>query len=98
MSAFGKLCRARLARPLAWSVLVGLIAWVAISYAEGGIVGLMLRGDLVAADKLELLAEFFEGLGVLAPGGGATLSGAVATDPVMSQRYFRAKAHVPLAP
>ena len=67
MSAFGKLCRARLARPLAWSVLVGLIAWVAISYAEGGIVGLMLRGDLVAADKLELLDEFFEGLGVFAP-------------------------------
>ena len=48
-------------------MLLGLIAWVAISYAEGGIVGLMLRGDLVAADKLELLAEFFEGLGVLAP-------------------------------
>jgi hypothetical protein len=38
------------------------------------------------------------GLGVLAPGGGATLSGAVATDPVMFQRHFRAKAHVPLAP
>ncbi|SVD04894.1 uncharacterized protein METZ01_LOCUS357748, partial [marine metagenome] len=28
-------------------VLLGLIAWVVISYAEGGIVGLMLRGDLV---------------------------------------------------
>ena len=50
----------RVAKLLAWSVLLGLIAWVAISYAEDGIVGLMLRGDLVAADKLELLDEFFE--------------------------------------
>ena len=48
-------------------MLLGLIAWVAISYAEGGIVGLMLRGDLVAVDKLDLLDEFFEGLGVFAP-------------------------------
>ena len=55
------------AKALAWSVLLGLIGWVAISYAEGGIVGLMLRGDLVAADKLELLGEFFEELGVFAP-------------------------------
>ncbi|MCH7824800.1 MAG: TVP38/TMEM64 family protein [Acidobacteria bacterium] len=59
--------RARVAKVLAWSVLLGLIGWVAISYAEGGIVGLMLRPDLVAADKLELLGEFFEGLGVFAP-------------------------------
>ncbi len=55
------------AKVLAWSVLLGLIGWVAISYAEGGIVGLMLRGDLVAEEKLELLGEFFEGLGVFAP-------------------------------
>ena len=67
MSAFGKLCRAHVAKLLAWSVLLGLIAWVVISYAEGGIVGLMLRGDLVAVDKLDLLDEFFEGLGVFAP-------------------------------
>ena len=56
-----------IAKPLAWSVLLGLITWVAISYAGDGIVGLMLRGDLAAADKLELLDEFFEGLGVFAP-------------------------------
>lgn len=55
------------AKVLAWSVLLGLVGWVAISYAEGGIVGLMLRPDLVAADKLELLGEFFERLGVFAP-------------------------------
>ena len=63
----------RIAKPLAWSILLGLIVWVAISYAEGGIVGLMLRGDLVAADKLELLAKFFEGLGVFAPLAYVTL-------------------------
>ena len=55
------------AKVLAWSVLLGLVGWVAISYAEGGIVGFMLRPDLVAADKLELLGEFFERLGVFAP-------------------------------
>jgi len=55
------------AKVLAWAVLLGLIGWVAISYAEGGIVGLMLRPGLAAADKLDLLSEFFEGLGVFAP-------------------------------
>lgn len=55
------------AKALAWAVLLGLIGWVAISYAEGGIVGLMLRPGLAAADKLDLLSEFFEGLGVFAP-------------------------------
>ena len=57
----------RIAKLLAWSVLLGLIVWVAVSYAEGGIVGLILGADLAAADKLELLVGFFEGLGVFAP-------------------------------
>jgi len=52
---------------LALATFVGLIGWVAFSYAEGGIVALLLRADLSAADKLDLLHEFFAGLGVFAP-------------------------------
>ena len=51
----------------AWGTLLGLVAWVAISYAEGGIVGVMLRGDLPTADKIELLRQFFDDLGAWAP-------------------------------
>lgn len=52
---------------LALLVLLGLVAWVTISYVEGGIVALMLRGDVAAADKLEELRGFFIDLGPVAP-------------------------------
>ena len=58
---------AALASLLALLVLLGFVAWVAISYAEGGIVAVMLRSDLPAADKLEELRAFFVDLGALAP-------------------------------
>ncbi len=51
------------ARALAWATLLGLVAWVAISYAEGGIVGVMLRVDLTAAEKLDMLQRFFADFG-----------------------------------
>jgi uncharacterized membrane protein YdjX (TVP38/TMEM64 family) len=54
-------------RALAWTTLLGLVAWVAVSYAGGGIVGLMLRPDLPAAAKLAALRGFFDGLGAAAP-------------------------------
>ena len=63
----GGLDRGRLAKAAAWAVLLGLVSWVAISYAEGGVVGLMLRGDIAAEDKLDMLREFFTGLGIFAP-------------------------------
>jgi uncharacterized membrane protein YdjX (TVP38/TMEM64 family) len=47
--------------------LLGIGAWAAISYAEGGIVAIMLRPDLAATDKLEELQAFFAGLGAVAP-------------------------------
>jgi uncharacterized membrane protein YdjX (TVP38/TMEM64 family) len=56
-----------LRRALAWMTLAGLVGWVAISYAEGGIVGLMLRPDLPASAKLAELRVFFDGLGAAAP-------------------------------
>ena len=52
---------------LALAAFAGLIAWVAFSYAEGGIVALLLSSDLPAADKLDALRVFFDGLGVFAP-------------------------------
>ncbi len=59
--------RAKLSRLFAGATLLVLVAGVAYSYAEGGIVGLMLRGDLSAADKLDLLHDFFAALGPAAP-------------------------------
>ena len=58
---------AKLSRLFAVATLLVLVAGVAYSYAEGGIVGLMLRGDLSAADKLDLLRDFFATLGPAAP-------------------------------
>jgi uncharacterized membrane protein YdjX (TVP38/TMEM64 family) len=55
------------AKVLAWGTLLGLVAWVAVSFAEGGIVGVMLRPDLPAADKIEVLRAFFDDLGRVAP-------------------------------
>lgn len=56
-----------IARTLAWTALAALIAWVAISWAEGGIVGVLLRPDVSAEAKIEWLRDFFAGLGMLAP-------------------------------
>lgn len=47
--------------------MLALVAWVAISYAGGGLVGVMLRSDLQAAAKLEYLRQYFLALGALAP-------------------------------
>ena len=55
------------AKFFAWGTLLALVAWAAISDAEGGIVGVMLRVDLPAANKIELLREFFDNLGAWAP-------------------------------
>jgi len=55
------------AKLVAWAVLLGLVAWVAISFAEGGIVSIVLRPDLPAAEKLEALQQFFADLGPAAP-------------------------------
>lgn len=59
--------RTRLSRLFAGATLLLLVGGVAYSYAEGGIVGLMLRGDLSAADKLDLLRDFFATMGPAAP-------------------------------
>ena len=67
MSAAGARRSGTALRALAWAALLGLVAWVAISYAEGGIVGLMLRIDLPASAKLEALRGFFDELGAAAP-------------------------------
>ena len=63
----GEVSRAKLSRLFAGATLLVLVAGVVYSYAEGGIVGLMLRGDLSAADKLDLLRDFFATLGPAAP-------------------------------
>jgi len=55
------------AKLLASLAIVGLVAWVAISYRQGGIVGIMLSGEIDAATKLEELRSFFAGLGAFAP-------------------------------
>ena len=55
------------ARVLALLTLLGLVAWVAASYFEGGIVAIMSSTELAAADKLDELRAFFDGLGVFAP-------------------------------
>lgn len=55
------------ARALAWTTLLGLIAWVVVSYARGGLVGMMLRLDLPATAKIDALRGFFENLGPAAP-------------------------------
>ena len=52
---------------LALLVLFGIVGWVTISWIDGGIVALMLRGDVAAADKLEELRAFFMELGAVAP-------------------------------
>lgn len=49
------------------ATLFGLIVIVGISYAEGGVIGTMLRPDLGADAKLEILRDFFAGLGAGAP-------------------------------
>ena len=59
--------RSKVAAVLAAALLFGLFGFAAWSYAEGGIVGLMLRGDIAAADMLEMLREFFLSLGAFAP-------------------------------
>lgn len=59
--------RPGLVRALAWAMLVGLLAGVAMSWAGGGIVSVLLRADLSASAKLDFLREFFAGLGVAAP-------------------------------
>ncbi|MBN8628810.1 MAG: TVP38/TMEM64 family protein [Planctomycetes bacterium] len=50
-----------------WLVLGLGIAAMTWSYASGGILHEMLRGDLGAAEKVELLQEFFRSAGVWAP-------------------------------
>jgi len=56
-----------LVRLLAWGTLAGCVALVVISYAEGGIVSVLLRSDLPAELKLAALRSFFTGLGAAAP-------------------------------
>jgi uncharacterized membrane protein YdjX (TVP38/TMEM64 family) len=54
-------------RALAWAMLAALVASVAMSWAEGGIVSVLMRPDLPAAAKIESLRQFFAGLGTAAP-------------------------------
>ena len=55
------------ARFLALGGLAGIIGFTAWSYAEGGLVAVLLRGDLSAADKLDALHAFFTSMGAAAP-------------------------------
>jgi uncharacterized membrane protein YdjX (TVP38/TMEM64 family) len=56
-----------IARLLAWATLAGAVAWVVLSYVQGGIVGVMLDPELAAAAKLAYLRAHFAALGPLAP-------------------------------
>lgn len=62
-------------RPLAgtavsWSVVilaVGLAAWAVWSYFSGGIIAILLAPGRSAADKVAVLQEYFDSLGLVAP-------------------------------
>jgi len=55
------------AKALALLTLLTFVIGATVSYAEGGIVAIMLRPDVAAADKIEELRRFFAGLGGVAP-------------------------------